>query len=33
MVQMVFAGSLAGVSPEFDAADYLERMAKELRLK
>ncbi len=33
MVQMVFTGSLAGAYPEFDAADYLEQMAKQLRLK
>jgi hypothetical protein len=33
MVQMVFTGSLAGPYPEFDAADYLEQMAKQLRLK
>jgi hypothetical protein len=32
-VQMVFAGVLAGAYPEFDAADYLEQMAKQLRLK
>jgi len=33
MVQMVFTGSLAGPYPEFEAADYLEQMAKQLRLK
>jgi hypothetical protein len=33
MVQMVFEGSLAGPYPEFYAADYLEQMAKQLRLK
>lgn len=31
--QMVFAGILAGAYPEFDAANYLEQMAKQLRLK
>ena len=33
LVQMVFTGSLAGPYPEFDAADYLEQTAKQLRLK
>jgi hypothetical protein len=33
MVQTVFEGSLAGPYPELDAADYLEQMAKQLRLK
>ncbi len=33
MIQMVFNGSLAGAYPEIDAADYLEQMAKQLRLK
>lgn len=33
MIDSVFAGSLAGAYPELDAADYLEQMAKQLRLK
>jgi hypothetical protein len=32
-VQMVFRGHLAGPYPELQAADYLEQMAKQLRLK
>ena len=32
-IQAIFAGSLAGAYPEFYAADYLEQMAKQLRLK
>jgi hypothetical protein len=32
-VQLVFSGSLAGAYPEFDAADYLEQMAKQLPQK
>jgi len=33
MLQMVFMGHLAGPYPELEAADYLEQMAKQLRLK
>ncbi len=32
-IQAVFEGRLAGTYPEFNAADYLEQMAKQLRLK
>jgi hypothetical protein len=32
-IEFIFSGILAGPSPEFDAADYLEQMAKQLPLK